>query len=247
MRAFRTSGRQLEVLAERYLEITFADLGNTLLLLLQAPIIAFCIILVWRDVDQPTDTLYFVMTLSAVWFGAINSCRELVKERAIFLRELRVGLEIGSYVLSKLAVLALLGFAQCLALVVMVNSQVALPGGPFLHFLVLLAASLAGTSLGLALSAVSGTPDRAVAGVPILLLPQILFSDVILSDPYASRLTRTLQDLAIAQWSYDAQKEVAAAVPQLGGILLALLVLVAMAAGLALLAALLLDLGSRRA
>lgn len=246
MRALRCSGRQLEVLAERYLECTISDFGNTLLLLLQAPIIAFCIILVWRDVDEPTDTLYFVMTLSAVWFGAINSCREIVKERAVFLRELRVGLEIGSYVLSKLAVLALLGFVQCLALVVMVNWQVALLGGPLLHFVVLLAASLAGTSLGLALSAVSGTPDRAVAGVPILLLPQILFSDVILSDKYASRLTRTLQDLTLTQWSYDAQKEVAAADPHLGSVVLAVLVLLAMAVGLALLAAVLLDLGSRR-
>ncbi len=245
-RAWRVSARQFEVLVERNLELLFSDFGNTALLLLQAPIIAGCMILVWRDVDQATDTLYFVMTLSAVWFGAINACREIVKERAIFLRELRVGLEIGSYLWARLAVLVLLGFVQCLILVVMVNSQVALKGGPFLHFVVLLAASLAGTSMGLALSAVSGTPDRAVAGVPILLLPQILFSSVILSQPHASRVTRTLQDLTFTQWSYDAQLEVAAAEPHLGSILLAVLVLVAMAVALALLAALLLDLGSRR-
>ena len=161
-------------------------------------------------------------------------------------RQHGTGLEIGSYLWARLAVLVLLGFVQCLILVVMVNSQVALKGGPFLHFVVLLAASLAGTSMGLALSAVSGTPDRAVAGVPILLLPQILFSSVILSQPHASRVTRTLQDLTFTQWSYDAQLEVAAAEPHLGSILLAVLVLVAMAVALALLAALLLDLGSRR-
>jgi hypothetical protein len=246
MRAFRFSGRQLEVLAERNLELLFSDLGNTALLLLQAPVIAWCMILVWRDVDQATDTLYFVMTLSAVWFGAINACREIVKERAVYLRELRVGLEIGSYILSKLVVLALLGFVQCLVLVVMVNGQVALKGGPFPHFVVLLAASLAGTSLGLALSALSGTPDRAVAGVPILLLPQILFSSVILSDQYASRLTRTLQDFTLTQWSYDAQREVAAVEPHLGTLVVALLVLAGMAVGLAVLAALLLSCNSRR-
>ena len=69
---------------------------------------------------------------------------------------------------------------------------------------------------------------------------------MILSAPHASRLTRTLQDLTFTQWSYDAQREVAAAEPHLGSILLALLVLSAMALGLGLLAAFLLDLGSRR-
>lgn len=229
--------RQLEILTERYLEIVLSDFGNTLLLLLQAPIIASCMILVWRDVDQATDTLYFVMTLSAVWFGAINACREIVKERPIFLRELRAGLDIRAYVASKLAVLALLGFVQCLVLVVMVNWEVALLGGPFPHFVVLVAASLAGTSLGLALSAFSGTPDRAVAGVPILLLPQILFSDMVLKPEHQSRLTRTLKDLTITQWSYDGQREVAAAEPHWGSILLAVLVLLAMSAALAALAA----------
>lgn len=243
----RVSGRQLEILTERYLEIVASDFGNTVLLLLQAPIIAFCMILVWRDVDQATDTLYFVMTLSAVWFGAINACREIVKERPIYLRELRAGLEIGSYVVSKLAVLALLGFVQCLVLVVMVNWEVALLGGPFPHFVVLVAASLAGTSLGLALSALSGTPDRAVAGVPILLLPQILFSDMVLKQEHASRLTRTLQDLTITQWSYEAQKDIAAAEPHLGTLVLSVAVLLSMCAALAGLAALTLRLSGSNA
>ena len=172
MRALRFSRRQFEILVERNLELLFSDFGNTALLLLQAPIIAGCMILVWRDVAQATDTLYFVMTLSAVWFGAINACREIVKERAIFLRELRVGLEIGSYIWSRLAVLALLGFVQCLLLVVLVDSQVALKGGPFLHFVILLAASLAGTSMGLALSAVSGTADRAWPGFRSFFCPR---------------------------------------------------------------------------
>lgn len=238
----RLSWRQLEILSERYLECVLADVGNTFLLLLQSPIIALCIVLVWRDVDQATETMYFVMTLSAVWFGCINSCREIVKERAIYLRERMVGLEVGSYVLSKMMVLAVLGFLQCLLLVLLVNSQVALVGGPFLHFVVLWAASLAGTALGLALSAVSATPDRAVAGVPILLLPQILFSDAIMDHEHASRLTKFLQDLTITQWAYDGQKEIAATEPHLGTILGSAAVLVLMAAVLTVAAAALLKL-----
>jgi hypothetical protein len=241
----RLNGRQLEILTERYLEIVLADVGNTLLLLLQAPVIGLCIVLVWRDLDQATNMLYFVMTLAAVWFGAINACREIVKERPIFLRERMAGLEIGPYVLSKMAVLSLLGFLQCLTLVLIVHSQVALVGGAWLHFCLLYGASLAGTALGLALSAVASTPDRAVAGVPILLLPQILFSETIAPREHASRLTRLLQDLTITEWAYRGQLEVAGAEPSLGAILGAEIVLLLMAGLLTLLTAALLRLGNR--
>lgn len=192
-----------------------ADAGNTILLLLQAPIIAGCIAVVWSDTDQVTSSLYFVLTLSAIWFGTINASREIVKEKAIFEREARVGLDPIAYVLSKVSVLALLGFIQCLCLVFIVDRFVALPGTVFLHFLVLFASSMAGAGLGLAISAVVSTPDRAVAAVPILLLPQILFSEMVMDHTHASPLVKLLEDLTITAWTYQGLTEVAASEPDL--------------------------------
>jgi ABC transport system ATP-binding/permease protein len=229
---------QVEVLAERYLEIVLADTGNTALLLLQAPLIAGCIVLVWRDVAQPTDACYFVMALTAVWFGAINACREIVKERTIYLRERMVGQDATAYLLSKLVVLALLGFAQCLALVVVVDRGLALGGYPLLHFVALYAASLSGTTLGLCLSAAVTTSERAITGVPLLLLPQILFSDVILSHEHASNLVHWLEDTTLTAWAYDALKQVIApelSVAHLAGDVLMLMLLGGALGGLALL------------
>ena len=123
-----SQGEQLNVLCERYLEIVFSDRGNTLLLLLQAPLIAFFIVLTWRDVDIATDSLYYVMTLTALWFGTFNSCREVVKEGAILDREARLGVKPGPYLLSKLLVLALVSFIQCLCLCFIVNRSIALGG-----------------------------------------------------------------------------------------------------------------------
>ena len=211
----RLDWRQLGILAERYLELVLADSGNTILLLLQAPIIAGCIVVVWGDNDQVTSSLYFVLTLSAIWFGTINASREIVKEKAIFEREARVGLDPTAYVLSKVSVLALLGFIQCLCLVFVVDRWVALPGTTFLHFLVLFAASMAGAGLGLAISAVVSTPDRATAAVPILLLPQILFSEMVMDHSHSSALVKALEDLTITAWTYQGLTEVAASEPDL--------------------------------
>lgn len=232
---------ETEVLSERYLEITAADAGNTLLLLLQAPFIAGCIVVVWRDVAQPTDACYFVMALTAVWFGAINACREIVKERPVFRRERMVGLDPRAYLLSKVIVLSMLGFLQCLALVVIVNRGITLSGSVVLHFITLYAASLAGSALGLCLSALVSTSERAVTGVPLLLLPQILFSSAILSHEHASDLVKRAENATITAWAYDALKRITAPEPAYGPIIGDLAVVLLMAALLTALASMMLQ------
>ena len=236
MKGARFSFVQFGILVERYLDLCLADLGNVLLLFLQAPIITFCIVMVWRDVAEATNTTLFVMGLSAVWFGAINASRELVKERDIYCRERAIGLEVGSYVTAKFFVLGALGCLQCLVLVVGVDAWVPLLGGLVPHFLVLYAASLAGTGVGLAISSLSSTPDRAVAVVPIVLLPQILFSEVVLPADYVGKVALWLQDCTITQWAYSAQQEILVAEPRWGLVFRSVWVLLAMAAGLVALA-----------
>ena len=245
MSIFKPPGWQISVLAERYLECILADFGNLCLLVIQAPIIALCVVLVWRDVNSPTDSLYFVLALSAVWFGCINSCREIVKEAPVFARECMVGLHPTAYILSKLVVLSLLSFIQALCLIFLVNHWVPLGGQPILHFIMLYAASITGTCLGLAISALVSTTDRAVAFVPILLLPQILFSKVVLSHDHASDLTKWCADLTITEWTYDGLKEILATEIKWGTLLEYLSALGAMSAVLLILPILILHLRQR--
>lgn len=199
---------QLNVLCERYLETLLADRGNTFLLLLQAPVIAVLTVLNWNDVNGVTDSLYYVLALSAVWFGTLNSCREVVKERAIFEREARRGVEVGPYLLSKLLVLGLLSFVQCLCLAFIVDRYVALGGPAIVHFFYLWLASLGGTCLGLLLSCLMSNSDRAVGGVVLVLIPQMLFSEMVLSHEHSSRLILSLENMTFISWTYQGLKEV---------------------------------------
>jgi hypothetical protein len=199
---------QLNVLSERYLEILLSDRGNTLLLLVQAPIIAWIAALNWGDIDTPTNSLYYVLALTALWFGTFNACREIVKEKPIFEREVRRGLEVGPYLASKMLVLGLLSFVQCLLLAGIVDRAVPL-GGPVLgHFFFLWLTSLGGTAMGLCLSSVMSNSDRAMAGVVLLLIPQMLFSEMVLNHDHASNLVLWGEDLTFITWTFQGMKEI---------------------------------------
>jgi len=202
-RKVKPDSRQLSVLCERYLELIFADKWNTFLLLAQAPVIAGLIVIIWRDYDQVTQSLLFVLALSAIWFGTLNACREIVKEKEIFEREWMKGLNLSAYLWSKLSVLSLLGLAQCLALVFIVDLYIDLGDPPLGHLLVLFPASLAGTGLGLLISASVTTVDRSLTAVPLLLIPQILFSELLISHEHSSDFVKFLEKTAITTWTFE--------------------------------------------
>ncbi len=129
-------------------------------------------------------TVLFLMAFSAIMFGCINAIREFVKEAPIYRRERTVNLGILPYMLSKVAVLGLLCLVQSLILVVCVeildpfSHSVSLT--PFLEVYITIAlTSLAGLMMGLAISAVAPNNDRAMSFLPLLLLPQAIFSGVI--------------------------------------------------------------------
>lgn len=174
--------RQFRVLTTRYLRMTGRDTRNALLLLLQAPIIAGLIGLSMLygsseiAYTKPKNTLLFLLALTAVWFGCSNAARELVKERPIYLRERMVNLRIVPYLLSKLVVLSALALVQCVAFLAILHEWFGIPGHLPLLLGAMMLSSVVGILLGLAISALVGTADRAMTLLPILLIPQVLFT-----------------------------------------------------------------------
>jgi ABC transport system ATP-binding/permease protein len=131
------------------------------------------------------QTTLFIMAFAAVLFGIVNGGREIVKEEAVYKRERAVNLGIAPYLFSKIVVLGVLCALQSLVLVVVVNLRTPFPAqglilsGSLEIYITLLLTSLAGLTMGLALSAVSPNNDRATSFIPILLIPQVIFSGVI--------------------------------------------------------------------
>ncbi|MCB9654185.1 MAG: ABC transporter permease [Deltaproteobacteria bacterium] len=194
--------RQRAVLTARYVDVLFGDVRAVSLLLVQAPLIAALIVGVWSNINSDSRSLYFVMCLSAFFLGAVNSAREIVKEREIFLRERMFDLSCRAYASSKMRVLCMLGLIQCTALTGIIVAFVPVKVGVLGIAVCLLAASVAGTAVGLFISATAKTDDRAVMMVPLIVIPQILFSDFVLPGSELRNWTGALQRMMPVHWTY---------------------------------------------
>lgn len=205
---------QAGVLSDRYLEMVLADWKNTALLLLQAPALALMAVMVWQNVERTTPALYFVMVLSMFWIGCMNACREIVKERALFLRERMFNLDVGAYLYSKVRVLALVGVVQVglYTFIVAQAIDLRIPIGWVL--MNLLATVMCGTCLGLLISASVRRSDYAVAWVPLVIIPQIVFSEFTISEDQFRGASKLVFQLMPSRWSYESLMEYGATTTQ---------------------------------
>jgi hypothetical protein len=119
-----------------------------------------------------------------VWFGVINAAREICKEAAVLRRERLAGLRIAPYLGSKVVVLLGLVMIQSALLLGVVAARVTLPGAGVVLpaalelYATIVLAGLAGIALGLCVSAVASTPDKATSLIPLVVVPQVLFAGI---------------------------------------------------------------------
>jgi len=129
-----------------------------------------------RATSDNTAAIFFV-AVAAVWFGTSNAAREIVSERAIYLRERMVNLGLFNYVVSKFVLLSLVTVIQCSILLGIVFYALGFSGG--LHgfgisLATLIATAMNSVAIGLTLSAIVMSSEAAMALTPIALIPQVV-------------------------------------------------------------------------
>jgi len=196
-------------LSRRYFEVLFNDKLTLFILLAQAPIIAVMTSLVVGS-DKPRDFLYFVLAIVAVWFGTSVSAREIIRESSIFKRERMVNLGLVPYLFSKLLVLGIIVSIQCFLLFVPLKlldlaGLVSMPGEllGIPQFWAMLLTAAVGLGLGLFVSALVRTSEMATGLVPLILIPQLLFSGLV-GVPHG--IDRAISLTMPAAWSFDTLK-----------------------------------------
>ena len=197
---------QLGTLLRRYARVKSRDLGGLTVLIAQAPILAA---VMWIVFPQPTKEMMFMISLSCMWFGMSAAVRELISDRVIWLRERRIGVRPAPYLASKIGVLGLLVSVQCAIFAGLNLALHPLFFSEFGYDALLFSAVAAGTglvgmALGLLVSAINTSSEGAVGSLPLLLIPQIAFSGILLS---LRRMPAMAQDLTWwnpARFAYDA-------------------------------------------
>ncbi|MFL6466726.1 MAG: FHA domain-containing protein [Pyrinomonadaceae bacterium] len=201
--------RQWATLSRRYFEVLRKDRLNLFVMLAQPPLIALLTLIV-MGANWPRDFLYFVIALVAIWFGTSDSAREIVRERPVYQRERMFNLGIIPYVFSKLFVLGAVVFLQCLMLYVPLKffhfvGLIAMPGelAGIPQFWAMLLTGFIGISLGLFISSLFKSPQLATTVVPLILIPQILFSGI---GGVPHGLNKVISLTMPAAWSFDTMK-----------------------------------------
>jgi ABC-type multidrug transport system ATPase subunit len=191
-----TGWQQFGILTRRYVRLLWSDKATLAFLIGQAPFIGLCLGLVSGanifETGMSFATAQVALVLMMVmnlWIGANTASREIVKERAIYRRERLVTLRIAPYVLSKVVVLSALNLLQTVLFVgVMVlytgvpESGVFMPALPEL-MLTIWITGIAGSAMGLFISAVSRNLDLALSLTPTSIIPQMLMCGALLALP----------------------------------------------------------------
>jgi hypothetical protein len=152
-------------------------------MIVQAPVIAFLVCMIYDKIELSVP---FLLTVSAVWFGANNAAREIVGELPIYMRERMFNQGIFPYILSKITVLGTFAAVQSLLFTLILcgvyhvdNNESVSWGDPMMTFLWMLTLSIASTLLGLLLSATVSTTEKVMTVVPIALIPQIMLAGIV--------------------------------------------------------------------
>lgn len=145
----------------------------------------------------------FVFTCAALWVGLSSSLQEILKEAAIYLRERLVNLSLFAYIGSKLTILLGLALLQTLLISLVVLGLFKSPQPELISwqlglFMTTFLTLLTSMSLGLMISAVVKNGSQANSTLPLLLIPQIIFSGVLFKmEGIASKLSW----LMLSRWS----------------------------------------------
>jgi len=201
--------RQWITLSRRYARVLLKDKFTLFILFAQAPIIAVLVYFV-MGADQPRDFVYFALSLCAVWFGTSVAAREIVRESPIYERERMVNLGILPYLGSKFFVLGIIVAIQCVMLFIPLKlfdlvGLMPMPG-LFLgvpQFIAMLITAAVGISMGLFVSSIVKTSEMATSLIPLILIPQIIFSGLI---GVPTGINKVVGLAMPATWSFDTMK-----------------------------------------
>jgi ABC transport system ATP-binding/permease protein len=212
----RTRGRtfhQTRILTGRYLRLFLRDRRNVFILLGQIPILGLAVAALFKSgvfERPPIDAgqavkLTFLLLVTTVWIGAIDSAREIIKEKGVFVRENAVGVSLTAYLLSKAIVLFTLAAIQAVVLtgIVLLFQPLHQPPDVYVAVIVIVVlTACAAVSMGLFISAAVRNQDQATSFIPLLLIPQLFFGGSIVATAEMSAPMREATKVVVTQWSY---------------------------------------------
>ena len=181
--------KQLITLIRRYIKLIANDVQQLILLFAQAPIVAVLLTFVstedlYTSYDD-TKAILFSLGCASIWLGLMNSVQEICKEKVILQKEHMSDLKLSTYLLSKFIVQGLLAFIQATLMVFIFQEIVGSSSHSILIDsywdiqIICFLSILSSAALGLCISAIVKNSNIAMSIIPLILVPQLLFSGML--------------------------------------------------------------------
>jgi ABC transport system ATP-binding/permease protein len=201
-----------------------ANRQYVLINLLEAPVLAFfmAFFLKYHRTDAGAASTYlyrtndnipqylFIAVIVALFLGLTVSAEEIIRDRKILAREKFLDLSWLSYLMSKLGIMFIISAIQT-ALFVLVGTWVlGIEALGWAHWIVLFSTSCFANVLGLNISASFNSAKVIYILIPVLIIPQLLFSGIIVKfdklHPWFSseRSVPLLGNVMASRWAYEA-------------------------------------------
>ncbi|UII31328.1 ATP-binding cassette domain-containing protein [Fulvivirga ulvae] len=216
--------RQLGVYLTRDVLSKIANTQYMVINFLQAPILAFFMAFLVRyygtlETDNASYSffendnipVYFFMSIIvALFMGLTISAEEIFRDRKIRKRERFLNLSRSSYLASKIAILFLISAIQTASFILIGDWILEIEGMGLRFWLILFSSSCFANMLGLNVSASFNSAVTIYILIPILLIPQLLLSGVVINfDKFNPRVSTMdgvplIGEIMASRWAFEA-------------------------------------------
>ena len=191
---------------------------------LEAPLLGFILAFMVRfyntDISNKTGYIFrenqnlvaylFMSVVVSLFIGMMVSAEEIIKDRKILKREKFLNLSRISYLLSKVTILFVLSAIQMAMFIGVGNSLLSIKGMYFDYWFVLFTTACCANILGLNISASFNSAITVYILIPILLIPQLLLSGVIVHFDKLNPLLTSQKNVPMSgemmtsRWAFEA-------------------------------------------
>ena len=215
--------RQLKVYFKRDLLSKLANRQYVLINVLEAPALAFLMAFflkfyrtghgtadayIFRENDNIPQYL-FIAVIVALFLGLTVSAEEIIRDRKILQREKFLDLSWMSYLMSKIGILFMISALQTGLFVAVGHAVLDIQGQHLQHWLLLFSTSCFANVLGLNVSASFNSAKVIYIMIPVLIIPQLLFSGIIVKfdklHPWfaSEKSVPLLGNVMASRWAYE--------------------------------------------
>lgn len=152
----------------------------------------------------------FMAVVVALFIGLTVSAEEIIRDRKIQKRESFLNLSKGSYIWSKIIIMFTLSAIQAILFVMVGNYVLEIQGMTAPYWILLFSTFCFANMLGLNISASFNSAVTIYILIPILIIPQLLFSGVMVKfdklNPIitSQSVVPTVGDMMASRWAFEA-------------------------------------------